>query len=406
MKRVFILDPSLQGESSHHFYAARAYREELGRLGRGWSIVCHQTAGPAIQALPAQPYFHVDGYFSAAERASHVEFGTASLCNSMLFEQLLKLKQLAFHPGDFVFFPAVTSNQVLAVCQWIASFDPERAPGFGLCLMFQPDWHVSGDVSEVGPVFFRQAFGFVPEALRHRVVYTCETQGLAREYESLVGAAPLVMPMPTLQHLARPRDPERCGTTLSFMGYAKAEKGFHLLPEVARRVRARRPDARFVVQLLGHDTDLLDEVREGLAEHGDAVELIEGPIAPDAMVEVMGRTRLMLMPYESATYRTRGSAIFTECKLLGVPMLLPAGTAIGDEGREKGLAATFERAEAEPVAGAVLGALERIEALEAAARREAEAAASRQEGYLGRLIQAVESAKPGPAEATGDREAA
>jgi glycosyltransferase involved in cell wall biosynthesis len=392
VKRIFILDPSLRDESSHHYYAACAYQQELSRLGTGWSIVCHQAAGQAIVELGAKPYFRVDGYLSKEDRSRHVEFELTTTCNAILHDQLVKLGQLSFGPGDFIFFPAITSNQILAVCQWIAGFDAVEAPQFGLCLMFQPDWHVSGDISEVGPTFYRQAFAFLPDEIRHRIVYTCETEGLAREYAALTGADPLVMPMPTLQHLAKPRDEADREITLSFMGYAKAEKGFHLLPEVARRIHERRPDVRFVVQLLGHDEGLLAEVRDGLAGLGDAVEFIEGPIEPSAMVEVMQRTRLMLMPYESATYRTRGSAIFTECKLLGVPMLLPGGTAIGDEGREKGIAAIFDRAEAEPVASAALGALERMDSLEAAARREAEAAAEARNGYLTPLIETVEAA--------------
>ena len=272
--------------------------------------------------------------------------------------------------------------------------------------MFQQNWHPSGDVSEVGPVFYDHAFGFVPDVLRDRIVFTCETEGLANEYAPVVGRQPLVMPMPTLQHLAAPRAEPHTDTTLSFMGYGKAEKGFHLLPDVAGRILERRPDVRFLVQILGHDEALLDEVRSGLAKLGDRVETIEGPIAPPAMIDVMHRTRLMLMPYESATYRTRGSAIFTECKLLGVPMLLPGGTAIGDEGLAHGTAALFERAEPDLVASAALGALERIDALEAAARRAAEAAAARRTGYLAPLIAAAEERAPGTPGAPHDREAA
>ncbi len=393
MKRIFILDPSLMDESSHHYYAACAYQQELNRLGTGWAIVCHQAAGQAIVELGAKPYFRMDGYLSMEDRSRHVEFELTTTCNAILHKELVQLRQLDFGPGDFIFFPAITSNQILAVCQWIAGFDPEAAPHFGICLMFQPDWHPSGDISEAGPAFYRQAFAFLPDEIRHRIVYTCETEGLAREYATLTGCEPLVQPMPTLQHLAKPRDGEERPLTLSFMGYGKPEKGFHLLPEVARRIHERRPDVRFVVQLLGHDEDLQSQVRDGLAVLGDAVELIEGPIAPSAMVEVMHRTRLMLMPYESATYRTRGSAIFTECKLLGVPMLLPGGTAIGDEGREKGIAALFDRAEVEPVASAVLGALERLDSLEAAARREAEAATTARKGYLTPMIEALEAAE-------------
>ena len=68
-----------------------------------------------------------------------------------------------------------------------------------------------------------------------------------------------------------------------------------------------------------------------------------------------------------------------------------AGTAIGEEGLRKGIAATFDEAEPRGIAEAALGALERLDVLRTAARREAEAVAQAGDGYLARLLDAGET---------------
>ena len=398
MERIFVFDPSLDGEMSHHYYAACAYRAEILRLGVPWSIVCHHRAPRSVQQLPAQPFFKATAYHSAPHRERHAEFEATALCNAVFFDHLLQLKRLPLKPTDFVFFPVITSNLVLGAMQWIASFDPAEAPRFGMCLMTQLDWHAGGDVSEVGPIFYRQAFECLPDPLRSRLVTTCETEGLADEYAPLVGHRPVVMPIPTLQHLCgeAARPPAADPPTLSFMGYAKPEKGFDKLPALIRRVQAERPEARFVVQVMGHDERYLGPVRDELRSLEGDVEIVEGAVQPEQMLEVMRRTHLMLLPYDAATYRTRGSAIFTECQLVGVPMLVPTGTAIAEEGGAGGFATTFERWDAAGVAEATLAALERLPELEAAAAERARAAAEADPGYLRALMQAGEEAASPP----------
>src|SRR5262249_10587252 len=141
------------------------------------------------------------GYYHEPAAGREKEMETTALANAILLNDLLGIDRAEFAPADLVFFPAITANMVLGVTQWIASFPAAQAPCFAMCLMFQRDWHVWGRPSEIGPVFYRQAFPFIPRALADRVDYTCETAGLAAEYAPLVGRMPRVAPIPTIQHL-------------------------------------------------------------------------------------------------------------------------------------------------------------------------------------------------------------
>jgi glycosyltransferase involved in cell wall biosynthesis len=389
MGKIVILDPSLDGEMSHHFYAASALVDEAKSLGMRWMLGANANASPAVLRLGAAPHFQVSGYHHAPEREREKEMETTSLCNAITLHDLLRLEYAHLQRHDLVFFPAITANMILGVAQWIATFPAEQAPCFGMCLMFQLNWHVSGRVSEVGELFYRQAFPFIPAGVRDRVVYTCETDGLADEYEPLAGTRPLVAPIPTIQPLiAGDGHAAGDGKPIVFLGYAKAEKGFHLLPEIVTAVLERRPETRFVVQLMGHDAALLDRVRGSLSVHGDVVRFVEGAVPRHRMVEIMQSAGLVLMPYDRRTYRTRGSAIFTEARSVGVPMVLPAGTAVAQEGAEKRLAETFDTFDAPSVAGATLRALGRLDELTAAARRESRRLAHEDRGYLRPILEA------------------
>jgi glycosyltransferase involved in cell wall biosynthesis len=410
MGKIVILDPSLDGEMSHHFYAATALLDEVKGLGMRWALGANVNASQAVLRLGALPHFQVSGYHHAAERERAKEMETTALCNAITLHDLLRLERPHLQRHDLVFFPAITANMILGVAQWIATFPPEQTPCFGMCLMFQLNWHVSGRVSEVGELFYRQAFPFIPADARDRVVYTCETAGLADEYEPLVGTRPLVAPIPTIQHLiAGDGHADVEEKPVGFLGYAKAEKGFHLLPEIVTAVLERRPETRFVVQLMGHDAALLDRVRGALSVHGDRVRLVEGAVPQHRMVEIMQSAGLVLMPYDRRTYRTRGSAIFTEARSVGVPMVLPAGTAVADEGAQKGLAETFDTFDAPSVVDATLRALGRLDALTTAARHESRRLAHEDRGYLrpileacGLLASAAASHAPAAVESPGD----
>jgi glycosyltransferase involved in cell wall biosynthesis len=400
MGKVVIVDPSLEGEMSHHYFAASALAHELDHLGLPWAVVSHADASGAVLRLRPLRHFRVSGYHHAPGESREQEMESTALCNAVALHDLLRLDRAELEGDDLVFFPAVTANLVLGIAQWLATFPPRRAPAFGLCLMFQLDWHVSGRRSDVGELFYRQAFPFVPAALRGRVVYTCETDGLAAEYEPLVGARPLVAPIPTVQHLLGGDEVDGVEERpVAFLGYAKAEKGFHLLPDVVARVRRARPHTRFVVQVMGHDAALIERVTTALRAHGDAVRLVEGPVAAPRMVELMRQSGLVLLPYDPATYRTRGSAIFTEARSVGRPMVLPARTAIGDEGVRSGLAEAFDAFDAPGVADAVLRALTRREALAAAARREARRGRAEARGYLRPILEACGLRVPPPSPA-------
>jgi len=394
--RILVVDPSLQDERSHHAYAARALLSEAQSLGLDCEVFAHQRATGGVRRIPARRWFSRGGYeHDPADHSPARERRWVALVNAAILEDLERLrKKVPIETDDLIFFPAITSRLVLATCQWIAGFDPDQAPRFGMCLMFQMGWDPTGKLGAVGEMYYRRSFGLVPQSLRDRIVYTCETEGLAAEYEPLLGVTPVVRPVPTLQSLIGPvrrtvGNPPR----ISFLGYSKPEKGAHLVPEIVRGFHERFGEARFTVQLYGHHAEFVRDISARLRKIRPRPEIVSGPVPPERMVQILEATDLLLLPYDAKTYRDRGSALFTEAKTVGVPVVLPEGTAIGTEAVKKGIGVAIADHTSDATLDAIGVALSHLPELRAAVAAEAERVREADPGYLAPLLKSFGQAR-------------
>jgi glycosyltransferase involved in cell wall biosynthesis len=384
MKRLVILDPGLITVLSHNYSEANALVREARDLRLAATVFCHREAHVAVRQIPATPFFRQHSYGYTADARPAADFMSIDFCNRSTLKDLEALP-VTLTCDDFVLFPTVTCNIVLAICQWLGNFEPARAPRFGLCLMFAPDANAAGRSSAVALDTYRRAFAQVPAGLAGRLVHTCEIDAISRMYEPIVGVRPVTLAIPTWA--AMPDEPAMTdGMRISFLGGARAEKGFQLLPEVIAAVRERHARARFTVQAVGHEADLVRSVTGRLAVHRDVVTLIHSPLSDGAFRAAMRRSSLLLLPYDSDRYGRRGASLFTEAKLMGIPMVLPDGTAIGKDGRRKGIATTFEAFTARSVADATMRAIDRISELSRRARQVALSERAGASGYLRALL--------------------
>lgn len=131
-------------------------------------------------------------------------------------------------------------------------------------------------------------------------------------------------------------------------GSARHDKGFMLLPEIFREVRRRDPELQiqFITQLLP-DRELqqnFDAARALYAIPG--VELQESAISSEEMIATYRRSHAVLLPYDVATYRHRGSAVLMEAAFHGRPAITFSGSAFADIARHYNLGLVVEDQEA------------------------------------------------------------
>jgi hypothetical protein len=159
---------------------------------------------------------------------------------------------------------------------------------------------------------------------------------------------------------------------VAFLGHQRPEKGYHFIPEIARRLI----DRRLPVKLLLHnsapgDSQISRELRH-LASANANIAFVEESGDQSHWQDLLDRSDLLVLPYEPNRYRESGSGVATEAISDGIPMVVPPGTtmetlAVSYQGR----ATTFSGWGAEEVTDAIEGAVTDFEIL----ARQAEAGA-------------------------------
>ena len=171
-------------------------------------------------------------------------------------------RQIALEPGDQGFLPTVSELELLGLAQFLARDD--RSAGVDWHLQFhfpiyagyEPDYPAQDANLESLRRGFRQAFALAAD---HRLHFYTTTEGLAIQFNRL-GVAPFqALPYPgnpTLQS-SRVRSLTHGGPLrVTYLGDARHEKGYQLLPQIIDRVLAdyaATNRVRFVIQS-GHVT--------------------------------------------------------------------------------------------------------------------------------------------------------
>lgn len=122
-------------------------------------------------------------------------------------------------------------------------------------------------------------------------------------------------------------------------GSARLDKGFMHLPEIFSAVRRRDPEMtiRFITQMLPA-ADLKHRMTAARALYSiPGVEVQASAISSGEMIAAYERSHAVLLPYDAATYRYRGSAVLMEAAFHGRPAITLEGTAFAGIARHYNL---------------------------------------------------------------------
>lgn len=193
-----------------------------------------------------------------------------------------------------------------------------------------------------------------------------DTEDLARQYEALVpGLHVAVMPIPHCLPSAPAGESARAPGPLRivYLGDARDEKGFHLLPDLVDALAGRLfPErrARFVLQgniSVAGDSPVLSRARERLAAYPrDQVELITEQLGVTEFHDLVRSADIVLLPYDSRAYARRSSGILIQALAAGRVVVVPAQTWLAGQADP---AASTQFGNAISLTDAVAGAVDR-----------------------------------------------
>lgn len=341
---LVILDPNLEGEAGHHLaYDLAIAREALAR-GQPVTLVANRAfrAG-TIEGVRILPHFSTTTY--AREHDDPVT-GAADdwkALNDRLLAELCLLPRAETPPDAAVLVPTTTENHLAGYLAWMKGFDPLEAPLFALHLMFPSGVTIDASGAMVVEDPLRALFYRLAERLAREdgpEIHLFASGGQhAAEFGALFGRAIAPHPLPIRPEPGPPRAPA-APRVLLFAGDARPDKGIGLLPALLPRLAAEHPACTFAAHI--NADGAWGEARQAaaavaaLAGTAPNIEVTTGRLAPEAYLDLLRGSDLVVLPYDPALARRKSSGVLWEAVSLGVPLVVPQDTWLAAEARHWG----------------------------------------------------------------------
>ncbi|RME67037.1 MAG: hypothetical protein D6781_13990, partial [Verrucomicrobia bacterium] len=225
--RLVLLDPTLRDEVGHHYHYARHVLDGARRLGFETVIATNRALEVHIpEADRLHPVYWYDfwgrnisipGKPVAADASAHFVETT---------RRLLAAETLG--PNDEVFVPNISDTDLAALSDWLLALPEGKSPRWHLFI--RHDLPKTGGTSRITSM---QALG--GGRSRVPVTFYTDTAELAAQHESATGVPVTVLPIPvSAEPLRKPRKRSRRPWRVTYLGDARTEKGYPLLPAIVR----------------------------------------------------------------------------------------------------------------------------------------------------------------------------
>lgn len=348
MKRRFILvDHSIEDSAGHYLEYARrvlrAARQEgfetiLGVNRRAGEIVCPES--DVIDKTFSRTFWenHAQSYFKSAlhwfTNSSQIS-GRQSLSRQYARELREFFRRVGATSDDVVFVPTLGGTELIAVALYSRL---REARDLRWHLLFRRDLPMPTSLFDAKARLDRARVGTAlsESKIRFRTgsfAYYTDTEELTTRYNRLGVADFTTLPIPIDENLRVKKPKQALPYVVSYLGDARVEKGFHLLPDLIATLRSAGFDesrVKFRIQanlpICGSTSRSVRAKAELARYQRPGVEILEGPFDSDTYHQLISTSDVILIPYCPRSYAARSSGIFAEALAAGVPTVYPEGS--------------------------------------------------------------------------------
>lgn len=165
-----------------------------------------------------------------------------------------------------------------------------------------------------------------------------DSKELKVEYEQCCGRTFTVLPvMAETEVVSKEIAKEKAQTNkhiITYLGAARFDKGFHLLPVVVEHICTTDSKATFLIQASVPGTAYLEkeceialvELFELQKRFPDRVKIIAEPVDQTVYRKLIRDASVLLLPYVGHSYKTQTSGILIEATTNGIPCIVPSFT--------------------------------------------------------------------------------
>lgn len=384
--RLIIVDQGLRQLGGHHAEYSLSVASRAAPRRPVVILAHHRCSLDAPAGVRIVPTFRFE-WMQAQRSPVAAAFDPAVSFNPCLFLSDLRagLASVGATAADHVFIHTIGFDEIGDLLTMVMTSERWQLPVFHILLR--------RDLDEIGEELGRRerfcayvrafaGLGYWPD----RVRFYADTGQLSAHYAAETGVPFATLPIPFDEAAAARalaagayRDPER-PVVVGYLGNAREEKGYHLLPEVAVALREHRAGGKAVLRLhsvLG-EARMLESRRQLEWFQDPTIELINRPLSGEEYYRELGEMDVVLLPYLAERYRRRSSGIFAQAVATGKIVVVPRGTTMLRWAEELGLAGCIPYDGPADLPAAVATAIDRSGELHGAARRSGEEWLARQ----------------------------
>lgn len=345
--RLLVVDQSLKGFEGHHYDYSRAVIEAARELGLETSVASHvDFAGQALAGAAVTRCFSGDWNSAGRSFGRTLMRGALERLPAPARRMLLSVATPRGNPGISDATPnprfareflGAVSDAKLGEADHVLVHTVGEAEFLGLADALSQHPGLSPRIHVVlrydGTTSCQQAFAKL-EGTPTRLTYWTDTEQLAEHYRELGCREIGVLPIPHgLNDIPARVSRGRTPLTVSYLGGARGDKGFHLLPELVASFSGdylATGKVQFLVQStygISREEGLMEATKRRLRRFPrDWLKLIEAPPDSETFTKALLSTDLLLLPYDQTTYRRRSSGLLVQAMVAGIPTILPEGT--------------------------------------------------------------------------------
>ena len=339
--RVIYADPGLRDNLGHHANSCRRIRRELMR--RGIMVVVVASAGviPELrQELQAFPMFRAFTYSQTDGDPVCGWLNTFDLSVRQTIEDLNRIEGLT--ANDIVYLNSAQPAQFMALVKWSQSLPAPRRPHVvmefgtdpGIDIKYKSEagvfeLHLRDLRLDPRAMLYRHAACQLTEADLARFHMVTFDPTASSIYAALLARPVGVLPLPQFGEAAVTSRVGRRPVNIGVLGHQREDKGYHLVPEIARRLLAEEPGITLLVHNgAPNEMQQVQQQMRALAEAEPRLTLNEQTAGAGLWQELLDRSDLILCPYEPVRFIASYSAVATEALANAIPIVVPAGTSL------------------------------------------------------------------------------
>ncbi len=334
-KSMVVVDHSLKGFEGHHFEYSLASAKALIQQGVAVQVSCHKNFGQKlVEGISFQPDFSVTWVDSTRYEKIRMwaqivlRFFFGKMVPSFFGRFGSEMAKVLFVRGSEVFVHTLNFTQLAEICEIIPLQSKEAR--FHIVLRYDPGsdhfWNLK---SQLLKLLFRWI-----KKQKFQMFFYSDTPELCETLTERFGIAVKLLPI-LFESLTVSENPQTT-VRISYLGDARIEKGFQHLPMILSQVLRQVLDVQFLIQLHisksnAHDPVLqkaADEIRSLASRDPQRVVLLPGALDQKAYRDLLEKSDVILLPYDSIAYRWRSSGILVQGAAAGKVVLVPRATSM------------------------------------------------------------------------------